>query len=442
MNEFGQVHSVVGTGRGDEAKARWVVELLESGLFTTTVRFGGADNAGHTSDIDGAEINLHQVPMGILFPGVRNLITKASFVNPTSLLDEVDYLRSRGLDVNEKSLGISDVAHLILPGHITLDNLREKSDDKQGATGKGISFVAADKGERIGVRVEDLFTDSDRIEDAVMRSIKKANKALKAIGKPEDNAKEVWENWYKKAKEIACYVVDTTVEVRDILNNGEQILAEGAQAFGLDIDHGTYPYVTSSNPGTSGVMNSLGIGPKSIGKVYGAAKAIPSSVGAPQSTLPTLMPEELVDQIRGDAGLIDSERGKSTGRPRDLMWMDIPALYSAIEEYGIDEIFMAKLDWVPRVGTTTLIAESYNYQGKITQIAPSDSAEKLKKVTANYIDLPTWSEPIGHIRRYNDLPVNARRWIETVQNLLPISITKIGVGPLRGQVINIGKQGL
>lgn len=318
-----------------------------------------------------------------------------------------------------------------------MDNLRESGDKKQGATGKGISFVAADKGERIGVRVEDIFTDSDRIEEAVVKGLEKANRALKEIGEPEVNVMEAWARWYRKAKKIAPYVVDTTVEVREILENGDRILAEGAQAFGLGLDQGTYPYVTSSNPGVSGVMNSLGTGPKSIGTSYGAAKAIPSSVGAPLSVVPTHMPEELAEQIRGEKGQIDTERGKSTDRLRDLMWFDLPALRAAIQEYGLDEIFISKLDKVPTVGATTLIAESYNDGNKIIQIAPSDSAEKLKRVKPNYIELPTWGEPIDHIRRFEDLPHNAQRWVQTLQSLLPVPITKIGVGPYRGQVINI-----
>jgi len=436
MSEFGQVDVVIGTQRGDEAKARWIVELLETGQYGYVARFNGADNAGHTSDIGGTEINLHQVPMGILFPGVMNLITKASFVNPTSLVDEIGYLRSRDLKVDDDSLAISHAAHLILPGHVLLDQVSESDDaKKQGSTAKGIRYVARDKSERTGVRVEELLNDSDRIEEAVIRGLEEANRALKAAGRQEVDVTEIWSTWYKKARGIGRFITDTSALVREALIEGDRILAEGAQSFGLDIDHGTYPYVTSSNTGVAAVQNSLGIGPKVIGNVYGAVKAIKSSVGAPHSVLPTIMDSELQDEIRGESGKIDTEKGKSTDRERDLCELDVAEVRTSIEANGVDEVFLAKLDWVPKVGPTTRIAESYTDGKRTLEYSPSDSADRLRKVTPNYIELPTWDEPISHTRKFEDLPLNAQVYVRTVEALLDKPITKIGVGPYRGQMI-------
>ncbi len=435
----GYVDAVFGLSRGDEAKGRFAEELAREGEYQIVARFNGADNAGHTATLKGVEVNTHQIPMGILVPTVRNLITKSSYVNPVSLGNEIDELKGKGVQVNPDNLGVSDTAHLILPHHIIFDRLREEGVGRQGSTAKGISFVGADKYERIGARVEDLVDDGGDLEAAVIAGILRANEALRKAGKPELDPEQEWLEWYRKAKWIRPYVVDTTAEITDALGLGGNILAEGAQSFGLDIEHGTYPSVTSSHTTIGGVLNSFGVGANVVRNTFGVAKLFKSSVGAPLDAFPTVIHDKaLADSIRGKEGAIDTERGKSTGRLRDVGWFDIPEIRRAMRVNrgnGAQELLLSKLDCAPRAGRSILIATTYSYRGEIVAESPADSMKKLRECTPDYVELPTWEGDISGIRDFKDLPKEAQRIVETIEEAVEVPVTRIGVGPYHGQLI-------
>jgi adenylosuccinate synthase len=444
---LGRVDMVIGLSRGDEAKGRFVEELAREGQYSAVARFNGADNAGHTSSYNGVEINTHQVPMGVLVPGVRNLITKSSYLNPISLQDELRELDEKGIEVTPENLGISDTAHVILPHHILFDRMREMSKNKQGSTAKGISFVAAEKYERIGIRAEDLFDDSDMAEVAVIKGLERANEAMnelgdevvKELGLKIIDPTEYWFDWYRRAKRIRPFIVDSTEEITSFLRAGEHILAEGAQSFGLDIEHGTYPSVTSSHTTVGGMMNSFGIGANAVGNVYGVAKLLKSSVGAPLTAFPTVITDkEIADRIVGKQGEIDAERGKSTGRLRDVGWFDIPEINRALavnSGNGTQELFLSKLDNIPRAGKVVRIAVAYEYQGRQVSTSPADSIKKLADCKPVYVDMPTWDDNISDIRRFNDLPRAAQNIIKLIEDHTDVPVSRIGVGPHPGQLI-------
>lgn len=414
---------VLGLQRGDEGKGRFVDLLAKD--YNIVARFNGGPNAGHTIAHDKLELKLHQVPSGITYPGVLNIIGNGSYVDPIKLLDEITEIEAAGIKVGPESLKISSDAHLILPHHIMLDKQRESSSGGQGSTKSGIAFVARDKYERSGVKTERLLGNIDDLRRIVTEK-------LQELGKGQDADKLVQE-WTEKAVKIRPFITDTFVKIHEALGQNKNILAEGAQATGLDIEHGMYPYVTSSHITTGGVLNGLGVGPKHIDRVIGVAKVLRSHVGGGPFVTKESDPTKAA-AIRGKQGKIDSEYGATTGRERQVGYLDLPELRKAILVSGVTELAITKLDILPRAGKTIPVATAYRYEGKKLTLAPS-SAQKLEQCEPIYEQFPSWQEDISSVRSYKDLPKNAQKFIEFLEKELEVPVTMMGVGPYREQVI-------
>ncbi len=423
---------IVGLQRGDEGKGRFVD--LVAGEYSIIARGNGGSNAGHTVVPDSLEpLALHQIPSGIAYPDKLNIIGNGVYVDPRRLVKEIEDVRATGLGVSPKNLLISDNAHLVLPHHIALDALREEGTLAQGSTKSGIAFVASDKYLRQGVRLE-LITTPQVLYEHALQGLQDLQPRL-----PAETRKSVAEleviarDWLQAATALQPYMTDTVMVINDRLQAGERVLAEGAQAYLLDINHGMYPAVTSSSTTVNGLLDGLGVAPKHLGTVTGVAKAVKSHVGG--GPLVTLVTDEaLATQVRGIFGAADSEYGATTKRPRSIGYPDLVELRNALRVNGVDELVLSKLDHVPRYGKTIQVATSYTYKGEKRLTAPS-SALALADCQPNYQELFTWDEDISSIRDYTKLPHQARSFVALFQTELGIPVKKVGVGPQRQQVI-------
>lgn len=350
-----QIDVVLGLQRGDEGKGR-IVDLMAP-EYDIVARFNGGPNAGHTIALsDKVVLKLHQIPSGIARPGKLNIIGNGAYVDPVKLLDEMDDIRSKGVVVSPDNVAISDIAHLILPHHIKLDEFRESGSGSQGSTKAGIAYVARDKYEREGVRAE-LILEGEEVLYMV------ALKQLQDFHSLSYDSEAIAKEWAAKAVKLAPYICDTVSLLHEQLSKGAKVLAEGAQAFGLDIEHGMYPYVTSSHTSVGGALNGLGVGAAQIGRVIGVAKATKSHVGG--GPFVTEIEDVAISQrVRGEKGAVDSEYGATTGRERRVGYLDLPELMHAILVNGVTELALTKLDAVPRYGDTTKVAVAYDLDGK------------------------------------------------------------------------------
>ncbi len=424
---------IVGLQRGDEGKGRFVD--LVAGDYAIIARANGGANAGHTviPKIGDEPLALHQIPSGVAYPGKLNIIGSGVYLDPPKLIEEMATIRSGGLSVSPKNLLISDAAHLVLPHHIILDSLREAGKDAQGSTKSGIAYVAADKYLREGVRLESI-AEPKMLLKRVYQGLEKVNDLVPAAQRRSQAAMQAEaEAWVKAAETLKPYMADTTEIVNDRLRRGERVLAEGAQAFWLDINHGMYPAVTSSSTTVSGLLDGLGVSAKYLGKVIGVTKAVKSHVGG-GPLVTEIADEKLATAIRGPLGKTDSEYGVTTNRPRRIGYPDLVELRNAIFVNGVDELAISKLDHVPRFGPTVPVATSYTYRGQRRQTAPS-SALALAQCEPNYKNLKTWKQELSGVRDYQELPPEAKAFVELFETELGVPVTRIGVGPLRQQVI-------
>jgi adenylosuccinate synthase len=425
---------IVGLQRGDEGKGRFV-DLMASG-YSIIARANGGANAGHTiiPKARREHLALHQIPSGVAYPGKLNIIGNGVYLDPPRLLEEMEAVRSAGLKVTEKNLLISGAAHLVLPHHIMLDNLREAGQQAQGSTKSGIAYVAADKYLREGVRLESVHYEPAMLAEHVYEGMVRVNALLPAGQKRSDaELHQEAKAWLAATERLKPHMADTTEIINDRLKRGERVLAEGAQAFWLDINHGMYPAVTSSSTTVSGLLDGLGVSAKYLGKVTGVTKAVKSHVGG-GPFVTEITDEKLANTVRGPLGKTDSEYGVTTQRPRRIGYPDLVELRNAILVNGVDELAISKLDHVPRYGELVPVATSYTYQGKKRRSAPS-SAMALAHCEPTYKQLPTWTPAISDVRDYADLPPTAVEFIELFETELGVPVTKIGVGPHRSQVI-------
>jgi adenylosuccinate synthase len=421
---------VVGLQRGDEGKGRFV-DLIASD-YSMIARGNGGANAGHTVMPDGGKpLALHQIPSGITYPNKLNIIGNGVYVDANRLIEEINHVENYGFAVSPKNLIISDSAHLVFPHHIELDSIREDGHKAQGSTRSGVAYVAADKYLREGLRFESSNTPKLLKEHAI-NGMAQVNLDLEQKYSP-DQIEGIVNQWLKNIERLKPFMADTVQLINQRLNQGEPILAEGAQAFWLDINHGMYPAVTSSSTTVTGLLDGLGVSPKHLGRVTGVAKSIKSHVGG-GPFVTEIKDQQLADNIRGSFGLADSEYGATTKRPRRVGYLDLVELRSAIEINGVDELALSKLDHVPRYGKTIQLATSYIYNSKELFTAPS-SALALNECTPNYISLNNWASDISTISEFSDLPTEAARFVNLLEKELGIIITKIGVGPRRNQVI-------
>ena len=416
---------VVGSQWGDEGKAK-VIDLL-SGDHDLVVRYQGGHNAGHTIVAGGEKYALQLVPSGVLYPHVTPVIANGVVVDPITLLDEVGRLSARGVDTTR--LRVSSQAHLILPWHFAHDRLAEaqRGENKIGTTLKGIGPAYADKARRVGLRVGDML-DRKRFAEQIAELGRAENNVIIHLGgEPLDIAAIVEQYAGDLAERVAPYITNTVSLLHDAVASGRRVLLEGAQATFLDIDHGTYPYVTSSSPTAGGACSGTGLGPRDLGRIVGISKAYTTRVGSGP------FPTELTDAL-GDA-LVDIGRefGTVTGRRRRTGWLDTVMLRHAVRLNSLTEIALTKLDVLDTFDTVK-VCTGYRVGGSLITEYP-DRLELLAQVEPVYAELPGWKTSIEQARSMSDLPPAATKFVELVEREVGVPIRYVGVGADRDAVV-------
>ncbi|MBL0385090.1 adenylosuccinate synthase [Tumebacillus sp. ITR2] len=418
---------VVGTQWGDEGKGKITDYLAEKA--GVVARYQGGNNAGHTIWIEGIEYKLHLIPSGIFYPEKICVVGNGMVVNPKALVSELNYLKDKG--VSTHGLRISDRAHLVLPYHLKLDELEEESkgDAKIGTTKKGIGPAYMDKAARIGIRMVDLL-DSEEFAFALKRNLKLKNDLLvKLYGAEPFDYEEIFNEYMGYAEILRPYVTDTSVVLNEEIDKGTDILFEGAQASMLDIDQGTYPYVTSSNPAAGGVTIGSGVGPTKIDKVVGVVKAYSTRVG--DGPFPTELLDETGDFIRNQG----REFGTTTGRARRCGWFDALVVRHARRVSGLDGMALTRIDIL--TGLEELkVCVGYDYNGETLRETPT-SLKVLGQCKPIYETLPGWSEDISGVRSYDELPENAKNYIRKLEEVTGVQLAILSVGPGREQTIPV-----
>ncbi|WP_314062981.1 adenylosuccinate synthase [uncultured Vagococcus sp.] len=414
---------VVGTQWGDEGKGKITDFLSENA--EVIARYQGGDNAGHTIKFDGVTYKLQLIPSGIFYKDKISVIGNGVVVNPKSIVREINYLADKG--VTTDNLRISDRAHVILPYHILLDTLQEESkgDNKIGTTNKGIGPAYMDKAARIGIRMADLL-DKEIFEERLRINLEEKNRVFTKMYDAEPlNFDDIFEEYYEYGQLIKNYVTDTSVILNDALDNGKRVLFEGAQGVMLDIDQGTYPYVTSSNPVAGGVTIGSGVGPSKIDKVVGVCKAYTSRVG--DGPFPTELFDETGDRIRK----IGREFGTVTGRPRRVGWFDTVVMRHSKRVSGITNLSLNSIDVLSGLPTVK-ICTAYELDGKEIYHYPA-SLKELARCKPIFEELPGWEEDITGCKTLAELPENARNYVHRVSELVGVRVSTFSVGPDRNQ---------
>ncbi|MDN9009416.1 adenylosuccinate synthase [Brevibacillus laterosporus] len=414
---------VVGTQWGDEGKGKITDYLAETA--EVVARYQGGNNAGHTIIFDGNKYKLHLIPSGIFYKDKICVIGNGMVIDPKALVAELEYLHGHGFTTN--NLKISDRAHVILPYHIKLDGVEEESrgQNKIGTTRKGIGPAYMDKAARIGIRIADLM-DKEEFKEKLARNLVEKNRVLEKLYNEEGfKLEDIYEEYLKYAEIIRPYVADTSVVLNDVIDNGNRVLFEGAQGVLLDIDQGTYPYVTSSNPIAGGVTIGSGVGPSKIHQVIGVAKAYTTRVG--DGPFPTELHDATGDHIRE----VGFEFGTTTGRPRRIGWFDTVVVRHARRVSGITGLAITKLDTLSGIDKLR-ICTAYKYKGEILNEFPA-SLKVLAECEPVYEELEGWSEDITGVRDLNDLPATARHYIERITQLTGVPMSIFSVGPDREQ---------
>ena len=418
---------VVGSQWGDEGKGK-VVDIY-SRFADLIVRFQGGNNAGHTLVKDDMKVILHHIPSGILYPKKVCILGNGMVIDPSVLLDEIKKLEKIGIQVNAENLKISETAHIIMPYHKALDKIGEAALGKKkiGTTGRGIGPCYEDKAGRRGVRFLDLAFDFDYFAKMVKNRLDYVNPLLEKIGDKPFVLDEMLNAFEKFADCYRQHVTDVSVLIHKEISCGKNILFEGAQGALLDIDHGTYPFVTSSNTVASSACSGTGIGPTNINKVIGICKAYTTRVGS--GPFPTELDDEDGNFIR-EKGF---EFGSTTGRPRRCGWLDLVALKKAVRLSGISALAITKLDVLSGLNTLKLCT-SYNHQGSVIDNFPAriKTVEELEPV---YENIPGWEEDITGVRELSDLPVKTKKYLERIENLIGIPVVLASVGPDRNETI-------
>ncbi len=418
------VHVVVGAQWGDEGKGK-IVDLLAE-QADIVARYQGGANAGHTVCIGDREHVLHLIPSGIFHPHITCVIGNGVVVDPIALMDEIRQLQSVGVTVSGRLL-ISHNAHLIMPYHRLLDNIREETEAKIGTTGRGIGPAYIDKAMRTGIRIVDLL-DRETLAAKLRTNIRETNTLLtKVYGKTELDLDAIIAEYQAFDKQIDPFVTDTSLYLHQALQQGRKVIAEGAQGALLDMDHGTYPFVTSSNPTSGGACTGLGIPPTAVESVLGVVKAYCTRVG--NGPFPTELTDETGEHLRAKG----HEYGATTGRPRRCGWFDAVALrYSAVIN-GIQQIAVTKIDVLDEFEEIRMCI-GYEYQGRRLKTFPTD-AQSLGRITPVYESFPGWQSPLSAVTSYHQLPQAARRYLTAVSHLTGTTVSMVSVGPRRNQTI-------
>ena len=415
---------IVGTGWGDEGKGK-ITDYL-SKKFDICVRFQGGNNAGHTIKFNNNKYALNLIPSGIFNQNIQNIMSNGMVIDLKALVNEIDILKSKGFDC--ENLHISDRAHVLFPYHIQLDEIFEniKGNDKVGTTKKGIGPCYTDKAMRIGIRIGDLL-NKDSFYKKLSQNVEYVNKLLSIFNSTTFDVNELYNEYTSYANIIKPHIKDTSLFLMNALNENKKILFEGAQGIMLCLDHGTYPYVTSSSPSAASVALNCGIPPQSIQKVLGITKSYATRVG--EGVFPTELFSDISNTIRETA----HEYGTTTGRARRIGWLDTVVLKYGKRISGITDLAITLLDVL--TGFEKLkICTSYMLDGKEIDYIPS-TIEELNKCKPVYIELDGWYEDISNVKSFNNLPKNAKNYIHKIEEITGINVSIISVGPDREQTI-------
>jgi adenylosuccinate synthase len=426
-------HIIIGAQWGDEGKGRiadWMAAQSD-----IVARYAGGDNAGHTVRVGDETFKLHLVPSGVLHQNARCVLGGGMVINPLRLAAELRGLAERNIDISPGRIVIAETAQIITPAHIALDGAEETSRGEAavGTTKRGIGPAYTDKVARSGVR-SGLMRKPDLFAAQVRQQIERTNRLLTSIYDadaidPETNAAEL----HDAAMFLAPYLTDVPLLLNNALREGKTVLCEGAQGTLLDIDHGAYPYVTSSSPTSGGALTGLGIGPRHIDRVIGVAKAFSTRVGG--GPFVTELLDEIGDRLRGTGANPWDEYGTTTGRPRRCGWLDTVVLRYAGRINGLTELMLTKLDILSGLPEVK-IADSYHGEGRNVRELPPE-VDALQDCSPDYTTVAGWNNNIMDVRTLKDLPLNARGYIEKVESLTGLPVQLVTVGPARDQTIEI-----
>jgi adenylosuccinate synthase len=424
---------VIGTQWGDEGKGK-VVDLLAE-RAEMVVRFQGGNNAGHTIVRDGEQFKFHLIPSGILYPGKTCVIGNGVVVDPSILIEELDALRRRGVDVG--GLRLSANAHLIMPYHVILDTAGEAKLGKLeiGTTKRGIGPCYADKSARLGIRVQDLL-DAKILRKKIMAALEPKQQVLRPFARdPKLDLHAMTEEYLRYGHRLEPHIADTSRLCWEALDHGGTVIFEGAQATLLDLDHGTYPFVTSSNPVAGAACVGAGVGPTDIDEVWGVCKAYATRVGAGP------FPTELTDEVGTHLRERGHEIGTTTGRERRCGWIDLVALRYATRLNRLTALAITKLDVLSGLDPLRIAVRYRGSEGAVFDEFPYHQSI-LHGATPEYEELPGWEDDVGGARRQSELPPEARDYLTAISDYTGVPIRLVGVGPGRDQVIWTGEREL
>lgn len=424
---------IVGTQWGDEGKGR-IVDLL-SARAVVVARYNGGDNAGHTVMVGERTFKLHLIPSGIIHSHTVGVIGSGVVINPETLLAEIEMLRSYGVQVDETRLRLSHAAHIITPAHRALDKAQEQArgGGSIGTTGRGIGPAYADRAARSGLRMEDMLNPAV-FREKMAAHVQSVNRLLTQVyGAQAMDVQPVVDQFEGYAATLAPYIADTSLLVHETLNRGGRVLAEGAQGTLLDLDYGTYPFVTSSYPTASGALIGLGIGPGHVDRIIGVVKAFQTRVGAGQ--FPTELEGEMAMRLRGTGSQPWDEYGTTTGRPRRVGWIDLVLLRYAARINSLTELVLTKLDVLSGLPQIK-ICIAYR-SGDQTYLDLPLGVSDLSSFEPVYEELPGWEESITDARSWNELPSAAQVYIRRLSEICGVPIRSVSVGPERDQVVAV-----
>jgi adenylosuccinate synthase len=426
------VTALIGAQWGDEGKGHIADKLAAESAIVA--RYNGGDNAGHSITIGKQIVRTHLIPAGAFHPEVTNVLAPGMVINLKSLAREVDELNHLGANLNPDRLKLDGAANLLLPGHVALDgaNEAERGSSAIGTTKRGIGPAYTDKMARVAVRAA-LIADPDKFEAAVREHVAHSNRSLALYSQSALDADTIVKEYAPLAARFAPFVADTTALVHAALERGEHVLAEGAQGTLLDIDHGTYPYVTSSSTITGGVLTSLGVGPKHVKRVIGVAKAFCSRVGS--GPFPTELLDDMGSRLRGTGANPWDEFGSTTGRPRRTGWLDLVALKYSTRVNGLTEIVLTKMDILTGIHPLK-VCIAYSYRDEPISNFPGDLVV-LEQCTPIYSELPGWDQNISTAHRIEDLPLAARVYILQIETFTGVRVSHVSVGPERSQIFEV-----
>jgi adenylosuccinate synthase len=427
------LHIIVGVQWGDEGKGR-IVDYLAAGA-DYVARYNGGDNAGHTVTVGSKIFKLHLVPSGVVHPHTIAALGNGMVINPRTLLDEMSQLRSAGVSIAPQRLHISPAAHLITPAHRAIDKAQEKARGKGqiGTTGRGIGPAYMEKASRRGLRMADLLAPD--YEERLRALLLDSNRTLNLLGAHELEVDPEIESFTNQTSRLALYIRDVATELNLALKQGQSVLAEGAQGTLLDLDHGTYPFVTSSSTVAPSALLGLGLGITAArdARVLGVTKAFQTRVGS--GPFPTELEGEMAKRLRGTGANPWDEFGTTTGRPRRVGWLDGVLLRYAVRVNGLTDLIITKLDILSGLEKLQLCT-SYTVNNATVAELPG-GADGLSACAPNYEELPGWTEDVTHVRKWKDLPKNAKKYLERISALAETPIKLVSLGPEREQILEL-----